>query len=176
MSYQKTGYKLWSKEFNPIIIEEVKNNYGKKCLFMCNECGQHKWMGFSHLKHGRGKFCSNRCKVKSIKKYFKQLRVLGLVKIKRCSRCSKTKLIKEFHKRRTIGDGYAYICKQCKAKMDKAYCNLHNHINRGKIIKPKFCTVCKSKDNILGHHEDYSKKMDVLWLCSKCHYRRHHGA
>lgn len=46
-------------------------------------------------------------------------------------------------------------------------------IRSGKIIKPKRCTECRRTVKIDGHHEDYSKPLDVIWLCRACHLRRH---
>lgn len=46
-------------------------------------------------------------------------------------------------------------------------------VKTGKL-KKKPCEVCKTTENIHGHHEDYSKPLDVNWLCAK-HHRAKHG-
>lgn len=46
-------------------------------------------------------------------------------------------------------------------------------IRTGKLIKPKKCTLCNSERLIHGHHEDYSKKLDVIWVCEPCHVMIH---
>lgn len=38
----------------------------------------------------------------------------------------------------------------------------------GKIVKTP-CQVCGSEFYVHGHHEDYSKPLDVIWLCARCH-------
>jgi len=49
--------------------------------------------------------------------------------------------------------------------------NAVNHaIEYGKLVRePCFCGNKKSE----AHHEDYSKPLDVVWLCRKHHKRRH---
>jgi hypothetical protein len=44
---------------------------------------------------------------------------------------------------------------------------------RGDIVK-KPCEVC-GEDRSQAHHEDYSKKLDVVWLCAKHHRLREMG-
>lgn len=48
-------------------------------------------------------------------------------------------------------------------------------VRRGKIIKPERCPVCKIKENLQGHHPDYSKPLDVEWLCGRCHEAVEHN-
>ena len=45
-------------------------------------------------------------------------------------------------------------------------------VRRGRIIKPSCCSACgreAEKRSLHGHHEDYTKPLDVQWLCAECH-------
>ena len=44
-------------------------------------------------------------------------------------------------------------------------------IKKGKL-KRKNCEVC-NKEKVFAHHEDYSKPLEVVWLCLKHHFERH---
>ena len=39
----------------------------------------------------------------------------------------------------------------------------------GHLTKPQFCECCGREARLDGHHEDYTKPLEVLWLCRKCH-------
>ena len=45
-------------------------------------------------------------------------------------------------------------------------------IKSGKIIRGP-CERCGTKNEIEGHHEDYSKPLQVMWLCILHHKERH---
>jgi len=70
-------------------------------------------------------------------------------------------------------------------KKNSEYQRLHpetkgvrHHVNRaiksGKVEKPLSCSLCnKATPDMIAHHDDYSKVLDVTWLCRSCHMRIH---
>lgn len=42
-------------------------------------------------------------------------------------------------------------------------------VSKGILKKPNRCEVCEKVKPLQGHHEDYSKPLEIIWLCSKCH-------
>lgn len=42
-------------------------------------------------------------------------------------------------------------------------------------LKRQPCEVCGAKHDIDAHHDDYSKPLEVRWLC-RSHHRQHHIA
>lgn len=49
----------------------------------------------------------------------------------------------------------------------KAHNAVNNAVRDGRIQKEP-CFFC-GDDNVVGHHVDYSKPLDVIWLCQACH-------
>lgn len=124
--------------------------------------------------------------------------------MKTCSKCGLTKKLMWFHRdRRSKKDGRVYKCRACSKKYKAAWYKenlerareydrlrgnrkhkrdpvkvkagqiLCNAVRCGKITRGP-CAVCGCTENIDGHHEDYSKPLEVIWLCRK-HHREHHA-
>ena len=53
----------------------------------------------------------------------------------------------------------------------KAHKLVYAAVKKGDLIKQP-CERCGRKDTH-AHHEDYSKPLDVMWLCPVCHKARH---
>lgn len=51
----------------------------------------------------------------------------------------------------------------------KARIALNRQVKLGNIIRPKQCPVCKKYKKVEGHHDDYSKPLEVKWVCRQCH-------
>lgn len=46
-------------------------------------------------------------------------------------------------------------------------------LKTGKIQRPDTCQECGAAGRIEGHHPDYSKPLEVEWLCFRCHRAAH---
>jgi len=121
--------------------------------------------------------------------------------IKTCFKCRKEKPLAEFYKHKAMGDGHLNKCKSCTKRdvksQNKSYCNIvwgdgkgvkawqkrnpkkrsahvavSNAVRDGKLIKQP-CEVC-GELKVQGHHDDYTKPLDVRWLCVS-HHAEHHA-
>lgn len=50
---------------------------------------------------------------------------------------------------------------------------LGNALRDGKVSRPGHCQMCAQFCTPHGHHDDYSKPLDVLWVCTSCHAAIH---
>jgi hypothetical protein len=49
-------------------------------------------------------------------------------------------------------------------------------VESGRLVPPDSCSRCGSTDRAIhGHHTDYDRPLDVVWLCWKCHCEEHGG-
>ncbi|KXV65707.1 hypothetical protein AD950_03960 [Gluconobacter oxydans] len=54
-----------------------------------------------------------------------------------------------------------------------AHAAVRQAIKSGLLHKESSCAKCGSHQHIQGHHDDYSKPLEVTWLCAPCHVRLH---
>ena len=56
---------------------------------------------------------------------------------------------------------------------------VHRAVTSGLIQRPQTCSVCgrqyppAGRAMIKAHHDDYSKPLDIQWMCPRCHYEWH---
>jgi hypothetical protein len=50
---------------------------------------------------------------------------------------------------------------------------LNRALRDGSMPRPDHCSECKETCIPHGHHEDYSQPFEVVWLCARCHAKRH---
>ena len=48
-----------------------------------------------------------------------------------------------------------------------------NAIKNKKLKRAESCSVCGIQNLTEGHHDDYTKPLEVRWLCNKCHREWH---
>jgi hypothetical protein len=82
----------------------------------------------------------------------------------------------EYRKAYTNSDRGREAQKRYRVKYpDKAVARntLGNAVRDGKVAKPSTCQQCGVGGRIHGHHHDYSRPLDVQWLCQACHGKAH---
>lgn len=56
---------------------------------------------------------------------------------------------------------------------NRAHVTFGNAVRDGKLHRPENCSHCHDTGRIEGHHPDYSKPLEVVWLCVACHRNLH---
>jgi hypothetical protein len=114
---------------------------------------------------------------------------------KTCSRCRNIFPTDQFYRSKGKHDGRDCYCRDCRLEIQKSPSRkaslrrvsarhrlrhpdrefarqmLGRAVRAGRI-KPKPCKRCGSQ-YVQAHHPDYSKPLDVVWLCRKHHHEHH---
>lgn len=75
-------------------------------------------------------------------------------------------------------EGRAVVrCGSCEMKGRRAWALAQWAENNKKIVRPKMCPVCgegsRKREDVVAHHEDYDKPLDITWCCHRCHKKMH---
>jgi hypothetical protein len=115
----------------------------------------------------------------------------------RCYRCKEDRPEEEFHRNASKPRGRSDYCRDCKngarrgrspeakrkerlawrAKNREKYRAqkaLQKAVAAGRIVRPESCERC-DEGPVQGHHPDYDKRLEVVWLCPRCHGEEHAG-
>ena len=63
-------------------------------------------------------------------------------------------------------------CKKNRKKRN-AQQRARRALYKGDLEKSLVCEHCEQETKLEGHHPDYSKPLEVVWLCSSCHSTEH---
>ena len=109
--------------------------------------------------------------------------------LNKCKECNKVDVKNNYHDNREYYAGYeqkraqrperkkAALTYQKKRRTKnpepyKANTAVSNAVRDGRLFKEP-CFQCGAVENIEAHHPDYSKPLDVVWLCRACHLAEH---
>jgi len=122
-----------------------------------------------HLIRNRDKILKRRKELREPRKV--EINALESIRRKTKRKNDPVYLQKERHKRREY---YSKNKDSIKPKHD-AHLLVMYAVRLGMIKKEKECQICRSTLRVEGHHEDYKKPLDVIWLCKVCHVNVHKG-
>lgn len=71
-------------------------------------------------------------------------------------------------------NGYKSKWRRNNPEKYRAHAKVNNAVRDGKLQKPDRCSRCKKRGKVHAHHEDYSRPLDVIWLCPECHGKERH--
>ena len=118
---------------------------------------------------------------------------------KKCTKCKKVKSLDDFYKDSRTKDNRYSSCKKCHLiqgsryeknnkekrykRLQKFYLKEENRLKPGARIKSRKavklgellkgkCEICGEK-KVDAHHTDYSKPLEVMWLCRPHHAQIH---
>ncbi len=86
----------------------------------------------------------------------------------------------QFEPRIRYGEDNVFYRGGSEAK-DAAQNKMEKALIKGDLVRPDTCQRCQQKPKpfkdgrtaIQGHHYDYDKPLDVIWVCQKCHHEIH---
>ena len=65
----------------------------------------------------------------------------------------------------------AYIARAPEKRVARVI--IGNRISKGKMARPSSCEACGDEKRLHAHHDDYSRPLEVRWLCHHCHMAVH---
>ncbi len=142
----------------------------------CFKCGEskpisefykHPMMADGHL----GK-CKN-CNKKDTKERIERVKHDPDWREKERARCRD-----KMNKRRALGldkqdRGYQKRWQKRHPQKRSAQLAAYKAFKRGLILRDPVCSECKEDVPLQMHHPDYSKPLEIQWLCVKCHGKAH---
>ncbi len=138
--------------------------------YRCGRCG---------LFFQRGNFYKNNRTILGIKNQCKACHIEGSIRTRDIKKTREANKI--YARAKRIKDPEAVRAmerKRVRVKDDRVEARsiLNDAVKSGKILKPSDCSSCGHHGRITGHHQDYSKPLEVEWLCYECHGKEHRHA
>ena len=130
----------------------------------CTRCGRMLPLGaFSPCPHGKlGRY--SRCK---------QCHAL-MARIRRAKGDNSRESHRRWRRRnRAAAAASAQRWKKRNPERERAHQAVRAAVLGGLLRRPDCCENCGRARQVVAHHADYSRPLDVDWLCRRCHSARH---
>ena len=75
--------------------------------------------------------------------------------------------------RKEASSAYTKRYRREKAHILDSHQEVAKAVRKGILKRPLLCSRCSKSGTVHGHHHDYTKPLDVTWLCPACHHGEH---
>ena len=145
----------------------------------CFKCGQVKPLSefykHSQMKDGHLNKCKECTKKDVQKNYRNHIDSYKEYERKRANLPHRVEARKKYSKTEAYAVAISKSRKNYRKKYPEKYkanTAVGSALKNGSLVK-KPCQICGSTEKIEAHHPDYSKPLDIRWLCSACHHKWH---
>lgn len=149
LSHAEVGMTAWAD-----YLREHKRS--KPSNAACEECERPFFVWPTDKARGRGRFCSNTCKGK-------------FARTQRDMRGDKNPRWKGGISKFTR---YSLRFRKKYPEKNAAHRAVQQALGTGHLTRQP-CEHCGSTEDIHAHHANYSKPLEVMWLCRPCHVAEH---
>jgi ribosomal protein S27AE len=144
-----------------------------KVARICDGCGVEFMARAWSVSRGGGRFCSRACAGRAAGTVTQARRRATGIKNYFTPETARLHQEKAQSARKAAMDAIPYPRVSNTRVGREAYAAVKRALRSGDI-KRKPCEACGNA-KAEAHHEDYSKPLDVQWLCRRCHFRHHAG-
>ena len=170
--YAKRGQRFCSVKCHNDIIR-------KKVSLRCAECGR-SFMRVPVDDGGERVFCSRQCANAHNGRGARgpdNHRYIPAIET-RCAYCGKLVVRSRSQMQRSTHHYCNVKCRSAalasrRAHTTAAQRKAANYLAQARITDMSQCELCGSTEDLMRHHEDYNRPLDVMILCRTCHMRLH---
>jgi hypothetical protein len=172
-SYCKDCLKIIRKEINERISDESKNKlkvyaekYREENRQKINEKAREAFWLDRERRLEKNRECYYKHKISiSIRRKEKRSDELGKIKENLRQKEWRTKNPQLYR---------SYVKRWQKTNKEKhnSHQKVHTAIKNGTLVRRENCEECGKECKTEGHHEDYNKPLDVIWICRRCHAKK----
>ena len=126
----------------------------------CNTCEENRDVSKFHKRKASKDGLSSRCKTCQ--------KVYDKARAKDPMREEARRVYAQTEEGKEAGNKAKQAYRKRNPKKTKAHAIVARAIRSGNLVKMP-CEECGSDKDIHAHHNDYSKALNINWLCSSCH-------
>lgn len=129
----------------------------------CDQCGKAYQARPYKVRRGDGRYCSNKCAARA--------RADRGILPPRCDNAGE-KNGNWKGGRKAVYRRYRERHAEADRVRRRACLSVYRALKRGILVKGP-CSACGSSRDVQGHHPDHLKRLEVVWLCARCHRQLH---